>query len=136
MNKVANKKLLYLGLILGFSRIVIGIIVSKLSLDIGYFFDIFIFAYLYLWLLIMKQKFSLKYIILVNVFIAIIAIVVYDLYLLFFKYYPISLKPFVINRSTVALNILIISNFSVPLCAEPSKPVPKICTLSYVNLFN
>jgi len=112
MNKVANKKILYIGLILGFSRIIIGIMVSKFNLDIGYFVDVFIFAYLYLWLLLAKQKFSLKYIILVNVFIAIIAIVVYDLYLLFFKYYPISLKPFVINRSTVALNILIISLLS------------------------
>lgn len=112
MDKVTNRKLIYLGLGLGLSRIIISIIVSKLNLDIGYFFDVFFFAYLYLWLLLTKKKFSFKYIVLSNVFIAIIAIVVYDLFILLNKYYPVSLGVFLTNRSIIAINILVISFLS------------------------
>jgi len=108
---VMYRRIFYLGLILGISRIIISIIVSKTNVNIGYFFDIFIFAYLYLSLLLTKQFFSLKNIFLINILIAIIAILVYDLYLLLSKY-PVSLKFFLTKRGVVALNILIISLFS------------------------
>ena len=110
MDKVTNRKFIYLGFGLGLSRILIGIIVSKLNLDIGYFIDVFIFAYLYLWPLFTKQIFSFKYIVLINILIASIAIVINDLFLLL--KHPANLNLFYINRGIVALNILIISFLS------------------------
>lgn len=109
MNKI---KLLFLGVILVFLRIIISLIVTKFNLEIGYFFDVFIFIYLCLCLLLANQKFSFKNIVFTNFFIAIISIIGYDFYILIYKYYPIKLEIFLANRSIVALNILIISFLS------------------------
>ena len=113
MDKIKNKVLLYLGIGLGVSRIIISLIISKFNFDFGYFFDVFIFAYLYLWILLIrhKQVFSFRYIITANIFIAIIAIVIYDLFVLVNKH-PIIDNDFFINRGVVAINILVISLFS------------------------
>ncbi len=111
MNKIANRDLFYLGLTLGFLRIFIGLIVSKLNIDIGYSLDIFILIYLYLWLIFIKKQLTFKNIVLANILIALLAILIYDLHILLFKHQG-SLKIFFIHRVTVALNILIISLLS------------------------
>jgi len=111
MNKAEFRKFLYLGIILGILRIVITLIVSELNFDVGYFFDIFIFAYLFLCLLIPKRFFSLKEVTLIILFVAIIAIIVYDLFILLYRH-PVSLKSFFYKRSIVALNILLIACLS------------------------
>jgi hypothetical protein len=106
------KKLFYLGLLLGIARVIIGAVIYKfISRDVSYFFDIFIFAYLYIWFFFVKITFSLKHIILMNIFIAFIAIIVHDLYVIISKDQN-SFKLFFLQRSVVALNILFISTLS------------------------
>lgn len=112
MKKVAIKNLCYLGVGLGLSRIFIGIITARLHLDIGYFFDIFIFVYLNIWLLFSKHHFSLKKIILMNIFISLLGIIIFDFYILIFKYQGNYNKVLFIGRVTMALYILAISFLS------------------------
>jgi|GEM_PF-3919115 len=112
MNKITNKKLIYLGLGLGFVRIIINVIISKFDLDFGYLVDVLIFAYCYLWLLLTKQNFFLKYLLLINIIIAAIAIVIFDLFVLFKYSYFVDLGLFFSSRAIPALNILFIALLS------------------------
>lgn len=113
MIKLENKILIYLGLGLGLSRIIIHLVVSAFKLDSGYFVDVFFFVYLYLWLIIRKHNKarSVLSLIMSNIIISIIAIVVYDLFLLSRR--GLSPESFqILNRVTVIVNILLLSLLS------------------------
>lgn len=114
MDNFSYRKLILLGLVLGFLRIIVGVAVASYNFDVGYFFDVFIFAYLYLWPLLAKHLFSFKHIVLMNIFIAGLAIITHDLFLLYKNHSNLNL--FLMNRSIVALYIFAISFLASVFC--------------------
>jgi|SRR4030095_1096308 hypothetical protein len=113
MDKIDNKVLVYLGLLLGACRVIVHLAAVKLKFDPGHFVDIFIFVYSYIWLLAKKPKhvYSILYLLFVNFIIAAISIFIYDSFVLIYRQ-PVINSDFFLRRSVVALNVFELSLLS------------------------
>ena len=109
IRRFANRKIFYLGLMLGFARITSGLLISKLNLNFDYFIDILIFFYIGIWLCFEKRNFTLKQVVLANIFIVTISIVITDLFSFFYWNNSTTISAFLMKKSITAAYILILS---------------------------